>query len=718
MNTLRKNVIDDHSLTYYNNCKLVSFEDKENSGLEFYNLNELQNIDKDWFPLCCYIDKDTKELVYGGKSKVVHTYVEGETGCGKTTKICIQSINALSHMKNQPSFIVIDPFGEICENTYYNFKKLGYNVRILNCDNPNLSDTYNPFNIIAKEVLEAGYITDKASQRIKRIAQILCPVTDATQPIWEIGACAYINGLILDLFEDLLNNEIKAEDINLYNIVQRHYWLRREIMQNFSKDLFAIDHYDKKGPLVLSTQKLISVTNNADRTRDSYFGVVENHIDKINQEGIYKLSSNCNIMLDELIDKPTVIFIQSGASSIGEDLASILIDDLYNIAEKRGRESFNKRLSRNVHVFFDEFANYSFGTGEDYIRMLTTSRKFGLYWHMYLQCDAQLDKKFNSREIGAIIRANATEIFMGSQDYRTIERFSDSCGARTIESLNSKLYQTDVVLESVPLVSISKLLDMNEGYMYIKINKEPVLYTYFEAFYNCKEFVKYENINELYPMNEFDYKSTLTIPGQKKETQSSVFDFFGNKKVSNYEDLLRRKATYVKTDSGNKIVVLDLNKEETEELEDADILNYFDYLDEDELILVEQSKNNEIQNKIDNYSQFYLDPKINEQIMDKIDVLKDVSCVPDILIEAVENPSKSEFLFDPLFKYDIIKKFISDKDIRDKESSNSKLEFEVKYLEAVEVFPDFVQDCFNDALETYKILDLSDIEELRKINGD
>ena len=91
-----------------------------------------------------------------------------------------------------------------------------------------------------------------------------------------------------------------------------------------------------------------------------------------------------------------------------------------------------------------------------------------------------------------------------------------------------------------------------------------------------------ENINELYPMNEFDYKSTLTIPDQKKETQDSVFDFFGNKKVSNYEDLLRRKATYVKTDSGNKIVVLDLNKEETEELEDADILNYFDYLDEDE----------------------------------------------------------------------------------------------------------------------------------------
>ena len=66
----------------------------------------------------------------------------------------------------------------------------------------------------------------------------------------------------------------------------------------------------------------------------------------------------------------------------------------------------------------------------------------------------------------------------------------------------------------------------------------------------------------------------------------------------------------------------------------------------------------------------------------------------------------------------MLTKFISDKEIRDKESSNSKLEFEVKYLDAVEVFPDFVQDCFNDALETYKILDLSDIEELRKINGD
>ena len=87
---------------HYPNAKVVNYDDSD-SDLIFYDIEQLKDVDADWFPLCCYYDKEKGKTVYGGRRKVYHTYVEGETGTGKTTRFVMQSIRALTSMKNKPS---------------------------------------------------------------------------------------------------------------------------------------------------------------------------------------------------------------------------------------------------------------------------------------------------------------------------------------------------------------------------------------------------------------------------------------------------------------------------------------------------------------------------------------------------------------------------------------------------------------------------------------
>ena len=155
MNTLKERVISAYTRENYPNAQIEKWDDPD-CTLEFYTADQLHELEGDWFPLCCYRDKATGQTVYGGRAGVVHTYTEGETGAGKTSRFAMQSIRALSATKGRPSFVVVDIHGELVENLYDHLKKSGYEVRILNCDDPAHSDTYNPFAPLVRQCQQAG----------------------------------------------------------------------------------------------------------------------------------------------------------------------------------------------------------------------------------------------------------------------------------------------------------------------------------------------------------------------------------------------------------------------------------------------------------------------------------------------------------------------------------------------------------------------------------
>lgn len=707
MDSLKKQIIAKHIEDHYPNAKIANSTDYENSGLKYYTLKELQKVEEDWFPLCCHKDEKTGELIYGGKAKIFHTYVEGETGSGKTTRVLIQNLNALSNLKKKSSFLIVDPFGEIFRSTYYNFKQRGYKVQVLNCDEPSRSDTYNPFASMAKKCLEAGEITDDVLNRIRHISEIIQPVIATNDPIWEQGACSYFNGLILDCFEDLVQGLLPKEALTIYNIIQRHFWIRERISNAYERNIFSIDHYNKKGSKALSVQKIISVTNNAEKTRDSYWGVVENRLDAYGQKAMYMLSSNSTIDVEQFINEPTIIYVQSGISKVGNDLVSLLINDIYETVLKLGKKG-QKNL--NIHCFLDEFTNYNYGSGENFIQMLTTSRKFGMFWHMFLQCDAQVERKFDYN-LAATIRGNTTEFFMGSQDYKTISRFAESCGKRTIESLKSKVSQNDISLETVDLVTEDKLMMLPEGNMYITLNRQKLLYSYYEAFYNCQVFEKVKDTDNIYPVNSFDYESTYYIPEQYEETINK--NSFEEENLTNRYFKLIEKMKWVRTIDGKMILVVDIEDNEHDKMDFfPESTNVYD-MDQLKVYNAEQLE------VINEENQIF---EIIEEFMTTQDVsvvtakLKQFSIVPPELIEAIENPQDEENTFSAnMLKFAVIEQFIMVEEFETQEKYLNEFAKELDELRELNILPKVVIRIFKKAYQDLDDLTIENIEEIKKI---
>lgn len=439
----------------------------------------------------------------------MHTYTVGETGAGKTTRFVMQSIRALSSMPERPSFLITDIHGEILENLYSHLKEHGYTIKVLNCDDPTRSDTYNPFATMVQNCQCSGEIDDETHNMIRRIAEIMQPVQSTQDPIWDMGARSYTHGCILDLFETLLEGNIPPKCITLYNLIENHYWLRQKLGEYASLD--SVDHFSTKPRTSMAIQKILGVTENADKTRRSYWGVVENHYDVFGQTTMYRLSSSNNISVEEFLEKPTVIVVQSGSAVCGDHLVSLLVNDIYTAIVRKGRQQRIKRLNRRVHCFLDEFANCHVADGPSFIKMLTTSRKFGMHWHMLLQSDAQIDRKYD-KSISSIVRANCTEIFLGSNDFETAVRFANACGQKTMESLATRTTQQAPVLETVALLTPDRLNLLEQGHAYVRSRRHPLLHTYYEAFYNCEEYNTPVDLNRVYPHNHFDYRLTAFFP--------------------------------------------------------------------------------------------------------------------------------------------------------------------------------------------------------------
>ena len=776
MTDLRTAMIQQRINDYYPNARIVSHRDAD-SKLKYYTEEQLHQLREDWFPLACYKDPRTGKLVFGGRGDVVHTYTIGETGAGKTTRFVMQSLRALAAMPEKPSFLITDMHGEIVENLYTHLKENGYEVRILNCDNPQRSDTYNPFAAMAKSCLQSGEIDDECHNMIRKIAEIIQPVQSNQDPIWDMGARSYTHGCILDKFEDLLVGDISVGCITLYNLIQNHFWLRNELGERYMLD--SIQHYSNKPRGAMSVQKILAVTDNAEKTRRSYWGVAENHYDIFGQQAMYRLSSNSTIDVEEFLEKPTAIFVQSGSSTCGDHLISLLVNDIYNAVVRKGKQKRNKKLDRPIHCFLDEFANCHVAEGPVFIKMLTTSRKFGMHWHMLLQSDAQIERKYD-KNTGDIVRGNCTEIFFGSYDHNTAIRFAGSCGKMTLESLASQTTQQAPMLEMVDLVTPERLNLMEPGYVFVRSRRHPLLYTYYEAFYNCEEYTAVEDLSSVYPYNDFDHRLTDFTPDDIIRVDAEdmqVLAFVRDHESCTAEDLqqilpprnigicvtnlcrmkllkMEEKRIHLRTNSWQLEQLMErmqqrqkqspetLKQDRPRQRAPWDIDLYDDstvtteaesqvLMDEEPQVLMDE----ESQGGMDEIPAVFMDDGPDGMYMDcllhmpieNIQDLKnaaDITCLPpsmaELMVKIAEGADPADLRSDvsnfSVLKFEIIEAYITKNDFKTKTQWVKKMREEVNRIVEAGWFNDMATNSFRNALrEVDKELTLGNIREIKKI---
>ena len=126
-----------------------------------------------------------------------HTLVIGATGSGKTQLVALPLINL--SMKANESMLINDVKGELYENISNQLLKEGYNVAVIDFDNLNKGDYWNPFELIEKIYPQEK---DKAESLIEQMASYLIPVSKPDE-FWSNSA----NNLFVGVTSYLLENE-------------------------------------------------------------------------------------------------------------------------------------------------------------------------------------------------------------------------------------------------------------------------------------------------------------------------------------------------------------------------------------------------------------------------------------------------------------------------------------------------------------------------------
>jgi len=116
-----------------------------------------------------------------------------------------------------------------------------------------------------------------------------------------------------------------------------------------------------------------------------------------------------------------------------------------------------------------------------------TSRSRNIWFHLVIQSYMQIDLVY-SPATSAIICDNCdSQIFLGAQNRKTKEIFSNECGKHNIPALRTKLETNNKDIIELPVVNLSDLENINPGHMFIKRRRMPIILSQYIRSYICAQ---------------------------------------------------------------------------------------------------------------------------------------------------------------------------------------------------------------------------------------
>ena len=464
-----------------------------------------------------------------------HELCAGTTGSGKTTGCVEPQIRAIAYQKDKPHIFATDPKGELFAKHASFIKSQGYELYVLNFHDIFQSHSWNPLGEIYNEkercinlgkdvsekegspkgyrlfdhpseygktfLVSGGYAfasrksfnnwlgvsreqqDAKVDQMVHQFCYNAISVESAKDPLWEYGARELLQGIILCMLEDMEDPNIglKREQFTIKTIYDFYMNVRVPIIS----DECSLDNH----PLIKGRKPEIidyfrSSLNNAPNTMKSYVGVFDNKMRNWFQAYVYQLTRESTFDLAEVAkEKPVAVFVSTRDYEKSDYfIATSFIDYFYHLGIDMAKDNPN---ARTMHFLLDEFGNIPKIT--DMENKISTARSRDMWFHLYVQSYEQLENVYGST--GAeIIRENCNALtFLGSQNRRTLEKFSETCGRTTVPSLRAYLGVDNTELTEVALLPISQLDLIKPGHIYTKRLFMPLVSAQFVRSYVAAE---------------------------------------------------------------------------------------------------------------------------------------------------------------------------------------------------------------------------------------
>ena len=444
--------------------------------------------------------KKNKELYLDSIAKLNSTVI-GTPGSGKTLYFISPTIEANAKSKRKSTMIINDLKGELYARHSKMLKEQGYNVVVLNLRTPRKSLRFNPLSAVYDlyhnfiDTKDYTYL-DKCEQQIADISNILIPPTTGDNSNFIDGARGLLTGIIWAMLEDSAKPGY-----------------------NFTRDMFTIEHIsnivNKQTPIEpsepgekvpntliqylkerrdLDTSKVIESASavisseQSEKTFASYMSSFASSMQDYFKGAIKYVTSKDEIKLEEIVSKPTALFlIIPDESKAFYSVATLIIQQIYNylidyasthpIIKSDGSEE--PTLERPVYFLLDEFGNMPKISAMQ--TWITISRSRKIYFTLILQSKSQLQAVYGEQEMKIILDSCQMQMYLGSNEIETIKFFQEKMGTYTAFSHNANIneqllsavdYAGSTSLMKRDVVNVSDLQYMKPGNAYFIVTRE------------------------------------------------------------------------------------------------------------------------------------------------------------------------------------------------------------------------------------------------------
>lgn len=254
--------------------------------------------------------------------------VNGGYKSGKTSGIIMPIVDDL--IKSNSSLLFIDKRYEYYGNYADKLKEEGYEIKVLNFDNPMYSDSINVLEVPYRYYKEGD--KDKAYELVSEIVKVIFPRDVNNDPFWTDSAIALVRGYILKLFDVASEDEINFLSVSRFldtldedNIKEISDFLLKDSTDAAYRDLLSIlsAPYETRASILSVTRMQINKLVN-----------YENKLNVISNEG-FKLSDFCVTTEKIVINKKCALFLVPKMEDSDNALVNMIITEAYQLCKNQ-----------------------------------------------------------------------------------------------------------------------------------------------------------------------------------------------------------------------------------------------------------------------------------------------------------------------------------------------------------------------------------------------
>ena len=348
--------------------------------------------------------------------------VIGGSGAGKSFRKIKPDIIQMTG-----SYVVTDPSGELYRDTANFLRKNGYKVRVLNLNNINLTNTYNPFVYMneMQDVLEVADLFMKNSAG-----------DGEKEDFWSGAAQDLLVMIMVYLFKNEDETKSFGRVLRLINSI--NYTSEGKIDENCELAQCVKRHMEKEENRYDAVAvNWGSVKGVAQETMSSIAKTMSVRLRLWSVEDVDILTDKDEMDFDDIgVHRTAIFLIIPGASQTYRAVANIFYSQLFKRLMYIAELKYNNRLPLLVSCELDEFANV--GRIPNFKETLAIVRKYNIRLCMVLQSLSQL-KSLYEKDWNGIINNCSILTLLGTTDSETCEEISKRLGETTVR-IDTKSY--------------------------------------------------------------------------------------------------------------------------------------------------------------------------------------------------------------------------------------------------------------------------------------